>query len=105
MNEIGKHVIKRVRKGNIKAFQKLVEHYQQSVYNICVLMMGNEKEAEELARETFVYAYSHIEDYFKSGKKFSIWLYQAIVSLAQQSLKEDFEVCDAQSAKAFSPCC
>lgn len=89
MKEIGKRIMKQVKKGNHDAFQKLVQHYQQSVYNICILMMGNEEKAEELAGETFLYAYSNMDDYFETDKQFSIWLYQSLVCLAEKQLKGD----------------
>lgn len=89
MNEIGKQTMKQVRKRNLRAFQKLVAHYQQSVYTICVLMVGNKEKAEELASETFLYAYSHTDNYFKADKKVSVWLFQSTVCLAKKRFKED----------------
>ncbi|RLL42674.1 hypothetical protein D8M04_14040 [Oceanobacillus piezotolerans] len=96
MKEIGNHIIKRVRKGNNQAFQKLVQHYQHSIYTLSILMLGNEKKAEVLATETFLYAYSHINDYIKADMKFSVWLYQSMASLAQRQLEEG---CNKRDAK------
>ena len=103
MKEIGKHIIKRVRKGNVKAFEKLVQHYQQSVYNLCILLMGNEEKAEEIANETFLYVYAHMDDYFTEDKKFSIWLYQSMVCLTQEQFMEGFSTGEVNSAKGILP--
>ncbi len=87
----------------MKAFQKIVEHYRQSVYNICILMIGNEEKAEELASDTFLYAHAHMNDFLKSNKRFSIWLYQSMVILAQERLKEGLNLDEVTSAKGILP--
>ncbi|WP_156289323.1 sigma factor [Oceanobacillus salinisoli] len=88
MREIRQRVIRQVKKGKSSAFKKLVQHYQQPVYQICYTTMGNRKKAEELAKDTFLYVYSHIGEYDAANRKFSLWLYQTTVALAQCRLRE-----------------
>lgn len=86
MREIGGRIIKQVKKGNGSAFKKLVEHYHQSVYQICYLIMGDDKRAEELAKDTFLHVYYHSSDCQTINKKFSLGLFQITVNLAQSQL-------------------
>ena len=88
MREIGGRIIKQVRKGNGSAFKKLVEHYHQSVYQICYLIMGDDNRAEELAKNTFLHVYYHSSDCQAINKKFSLGLFQITVILAQSQLSE-----------------
>ena len=50
-------------------------------------MVGNKEKEEELASETFLYAYSHTDNYFKADKKVSVWLFESTVCLAQIDLR------------------
>ncbi|WP_067729936.1 sigma factor [Oceanobacillus damuensis] len=88
MKEIGKRVIKQVKKGDSRAFKKLVQHYHQSVYQICYIISGDKKDAEDLAKDIFLHVYYHIGDCQASTKKFSLWLFQKAVNLAQTQINE-----------------
>ena len=88
MREIGRSVIRQVKKGDYFAFEKLVEHYHQSVYQICYIIIGDERGAEELAKDIFLHVYEHIGDCQTNDKKFSLWLYQKTVNLARNQLSE-----------------
>lgn len=61
------------RRGDRKAFMRLVEAYQRPVYNLCYRMLGEQTEAEDAAQETFLKAYTRLESY-NPDRKFSSWL-------------------------------
>jgi RNA polymerase sigma-70 factor (ECF subfamily) len=63
----------RAQQGDIEAFSFLVETYQVPVYNLCYRMLGNRKDAEDAAQETFMRAYKAIKRY-DPNRKFSTWL-------------------------------
>lgn len=88
VKELSKRVLKLVKKGNKNAFEKLVQHYQQPVYQFCCIVIGDEKEAEELATETFVYVYAHISAYSAKEKAFSLWLFQTVVCLREKRISK-----------------
>jgi DNA-directed RNA polymerase specialized sigma24 family protein len=50
-----------VRAGNRGAFAALVETYQAGVYNLCNRMLGDAREAEDAAQETFLRSYSQLQ--------------------------------------------
>ncbi|MFC4025259.1 sigma factor [Oceanobacillus longus] len=88
MKEIGRRVIKQVKKGDHRAFKKLVQHYHQSVYQICYMITGDNKVAEDLAKDIFLHVYYHIGECQGTTKKFSLWLFQKTVNLAQNRFTE-----------------
>jgi RNA polymerase sigma-70 factor, ECF subfamily len=88
LREIGERVIKQVRKGNCKAFNQLVEFYHHSVYQICFIIMGSERETDVLSEETFLYAYLNI-NYYDGSQKFSLWLYHLAWKLGSNHLKDE----------------
>ena len=59
--------------GDHEAFTSLVEAYQIPVYNLAYRMLGDAREAEDAAQETFLRAYTRLTTY-QIDKKFSSWL-------------------------------
>ncbi|MBM7644492.1 RNA polymerase sigma-70 factor (ECF subfamily) [Scopulibacillus daqui] len=82
-----KRLIKKIKKGDQAAFEEIVNLYKNQVYNICYRMVGLPHEAEDLAQETFLRAYTHI-DQFKSDKTFSTWLYRIATNLSIDYLRK-----------------
>jgi len=63
----------RARAGDDEAFTRLVEAYQNPVYNLAYRMLGSPTEAEDAAQETFVRVYARLSTY-DPQRKFSSWL-------------------------------
>ena len=61
------------RAGDREAFSKLVDAYQNPVYNLTYRMLGNADEAEEAAQETFLRVYTRLDRY-NPAYKFSTWV-------------------------------
>jgi len=68
------YYIHKVLKGEVQAFSELVKRYQSMVYTIAYRMIRNKEEAEEVAQDTFVKAYTSLSKY-RGEAKFSTWLY------------------------------
>jgi RNA polymerase sigma-70 factor (ECF subfamily) len=66
--------VEQARKGDQRAFGKLVQAYQKPVFNLTYRMLGNAQEAEDAAQETFLRAYSSLRQY-QPEHKFSTWLF------------------------------
>jgi RNA polymerase sigma-70 factor (ECF subfamily) len=61
------------QQGDSAAFMRLVDAFQQPVYNLCYRMLGDVVEAEDAAQETFLRAYTKIDTY-NPNRKLSSWL-------------------------------
>lgn len=66
--------IREAQTGNKRSFSRLVEAYQRPVYNLTYRMLGSPEEAEDAAQETFLRAYSRLDQY-DVNHKFSTWLF------------------------------
>lgn len=67
-------LIDEVLKGNINAYNTLVERYQNFVFTIAYKLINKREEAEEAAQDCFVKCYHSLKN-FKRESKFSTWLY------------------------------
>lgn len=59
--------------GDEQAFTLLVEAYQRPVFNLCYRMLGEARDAEDAAQETFLRAYKALRSYDRQ-RPFSTWL-------------------------------
>jgi RNA polymerase sigma-70 factor (ECF subfamily) len=62
------------RDGDTAAFGRLVEAYQNPVYNLAYRMLGNGPEAEDAAQEAFIRAYKYLDSY-DPKRPFNTWLF------------------------------
>lgn len=74
MNDQEQTWVMQARRGDARAFSRLVEAYQRPVFNLTYRMLGNIEEAEDAAQETFLRAYSRLAQY-DPAMKFSTWLF------------------------------
>jgi RNA polymerase sigma-70 factor, ECF subfamily len=59
--------------GDDHAFGFLVERYQKPVFSLCYRMLGNSRDAEDAAQESFIRAYIHLKKY-DPNRSFATWL-------------------------------
>ena len=67
------------RDGDHGAFEALIKEHQRMIYSLCYRMSGSPADAEDLAQETFIHAYQHL-DGFRAEARFSSWLYRIAVN-------------------------
>ncbi len=68
-------LVQRVREGDRKAFQALVERYQKRVFGMSLGMLKDRDEAEDAAQEVFLRVHRHLE-HFKGDSAFSTWVFR-----------------------------
>lgn len=92
-----KSYIERVLRGDINAYTYLVDKHKSMVYTIALRMLKNTEDAEELAQDTFVKAFSSLKE-FKFESKFSTWLYRITYNGAISKLrKKQLEFSDIEN--------
>lgn len=80
-------LIERAKKGDESAFRVLLRKYERSVFTICLRMVRNREEAEDLAQESFVKVFSMLERYNPTFA-FSSWLFKITSNLCIDSLRK-----------------
>jgi RNA polymerase sigma factor (sigma-70 family) len=74
-------LIEQLQRGDETAFKRLVEEWQDMVYNTVVSIVQDEDAADDIAQEVFIQVFKSISS-FKGDAKISTWLYRIAVSKA-----------------------
>ncbi|MGI5839814.1 MAG: RNA polymerase sigma factor [bacterium] len=79
-------IIRNCLAGDKEAFSLLVDRYKKPVFVFIYRMVQQREEADDLAQETFIRAYTNLWRY-NSAYKFSTWLFQIAKNLCIDSLR------------------
>jgi RNA polymerase sigma factor (sigma-70 family) len=74
-------LIVQLQQGDEPAFKKLVDEYEDMVYNTALSMVQNEDDADDITQEVFIQVYKSVSS-FKGESKFSTWLYRITLGKA-----------------------
>lgn len=81
-----KQLLERLRNGDERAFETLVKAHQVRVYNVCLSLLKNEEDAEDIAQEVFVEVLRKIRT-FRGDSKLSTWLYRISINKSLEELR------------------
>jgi RNA polymerase sigma-70 factor, ECF subfamily len=79
-------LVARAKAGDGAAFSELVKQYDRRVFRMAKQITQNEEDAEDVLQETFLKAYSHLDD-FQGNSKFYTWLVRIAVNEALMKLR------------------
>lgn len=92
-------MIMRARQGDREALAQLYRSYRENVYRICLRMVRNPSDAEDLVQETFLRVINKIHT-FRGDSQFSTWLYRVTKNVALMQLrKPKFATIDFEDAR------
>lgn len=75
-----KEAIARAQRGDASGFERIYQLHSSRVYALCLRMLGNTAEAEDLAQEAFLLVFRKIGT-FRGDSAFSTWLHRLTVNL------------------------
>jgi len=81
-------LIERVCSGDKQAFYDLIKPYERAVYVSAFSILQNEADAEEVAQEAILKAFTHLKS-FRRESKFSTWLIQIAINESRMRLRKD----------------
>ncbi|HAH23423.1 MAG TPA: RNA polymerase [Prolixibacteraceae bacterium] len=84
---IHQDVVDRCRKGDTKAQFELYKLYYKSMYNVCLQLVGNAVEAEDVMQEAFLKALTKIDTY-EGMVSFGAWLKRIVINRSLDHLKK-----------------
>ncbi|WP_203247912.1 RNA polymerase sigma factor SigW [Sporosarcina beigongshangi] len=87
MDDLVNRRVNEVLKGRQDAFEEIVTLFQHRLYQVCYRMLGNAQEAEDIAQEAFVRAYTNIHTY-DQNRKFSTWLFRIATNLCIDRIRK-----------------
>lgn len=78
--------IRLAQQGNAEAFEFIYRMHSRRVYALCLRMVGNTAEAEDLAQEAFLQLFRKIQT-FRGESAFSTWLHRLSVNVVLMKLR------------------
>lgn len=78
-------LIQEAKKGDVSAYNRLVLHYQQAVYNVAYRIMGEPQAAEDATQEAFISAYKALNRF--RGGSFKAWLMRIATNACYDELR------------------
>lgn len=78
--------IGRAQRGEALAFERIYQLHSSRVYALCLRMVGNPAEAEDLAQEAFLMVLRKIRT-FRGESAFSTWLHRITVNIVLMRLR------------------
>ena len=78
--------MRRLKEGDERAFQELVQTYQNRIFGLMLRMINNRQEAEDLAQEVFIIVHRAIGTYRGEGR-FYTWLYRIASNTCKNRIK------------------
>jgi RNA polymerase sigma-70 factor, ECF subfamily len=80
-------LVARAKSGDMDAFSELVTHYERRVFRMAKQITQNDDDAEDVLQETFLKAYTHLDN-FQGNSKFYTWLVRIAVNEALMKLRK-----------------
>jgi RNA polymerase sigma-70 factor, ECF subfamily len=79
--------IRLAQQGNAEAFERLYSLHSRRVYSLCLRMVSNTAEAEDLTQEAFLQLFRKIAT-FRGESAFSTWLHRLAVNVVLMRLRK-----------------
>lgn len=78
-------LVQQSQAGDLEAFNRLVELYQNGVYGLCYRLLGGKEAAEDATQEAFISAFTHL-DSFRQGS-FKSWIMRIAANASYDELR------------------
>ncbi|MDR3791873.1 MAG: RNA polymerase sigma factor [Terracidiphilus sp.] len=79
-------VLTRAQSGDHHAFAELYATHKRRIYSLCLRMVGNSAEAEDLTQEAFLQLHRKIST-FRGDSAFSTWLHRLTINVVLMQLR------------------
>lgn len=74
-------------RGDLSAFETLVQTHERRIYNLCLRTMNQPEDAWDMTQETLVKAWSNLSK-FQGKSAFGTWLYRIAVNTCMDELRK-----------------
>lgn len=81
-------LVERCLRGDERAFEQLLKKYRNPVFSICLRMVRNHADAEDLAQDVFIRTFN-VLDRYNPAYAFSSWLYRITSNLCIDFIRKN----------------
>ena len=85
--DITQMLIDRARKGDQQSMYRLYKMYVRAMYNICIRIVENQPDAEDIIQESFASAFCNLDTY-KRDASFGAWLKRIVINKSINHVKK-----------------
>ncbi|MAD60396.1 MAG: hypothetical protein CMH49_02630 [Myxococcales bacterium] len=78
-------LIRGLKANEAVAFRQFIELYQQAIFNLCLRLLNDRAEAEDMTQETFIRAFQAIRS-FREEASLNTWLYRIATNLCKNRI-------------------
>lgn len=82
-------IIARALAGDQTGYSELYDLYAAGVYRLCYSLLMNQQDAEDVAQDTFVYAFKNLHRYDSSRAALKTWLYTIAISRCRNQYRRN----------------
>ena len=82
-----RELVARAKLGDENGFAELYQRHNRRITSLCLRMLRNQAEGEELVQDTFVQAFRKL-DTFRGDSAFSTWLHRIAVNLVLMKMRK-----------------
>jgi RNA polymerase sigma-70 factor, ECF subfamily len=79
----------RAQRGDIDAYGEIVRRYQRAIFGTCYRLLGERREAEDLAQEAFLHAYQRLH-FYDPQRPFGPWMRRVAANLCLNHMQLKF---------------
>lgn len=87
LNHVEADALARAQEGDHQAFAQLYSLHKRRIYSLCLRMVGNVAEAEDLTQEAFLQLHRKIGT-FRGESAFSTWLYRLAINVVLMHVRK-----------------
>lgn len=98
-------ILDRIARGETQAFAELVTLYQHALFGFLGRLGMTQAQAEDIAQETFLRAWTHLPTYEPQRAQFVTWLFTIARHLAYNAMQKEPRAVNACDADLPEPMC
>ncbi|MBK9441361.1 MAG: sigma-70 family RNA polymerase sigma factor [Comamonadaceae bacterium] len=87
-------ILQRLAQGEKRAFAELVDLYQRPLFGFLGRLGLGQAQAEDIAQDTFLRAWTHLPDYSPERSQFATWLFTIARNLAYNVMQSAPQQCE-----------
>jgi RNA polymerase sigma-70 factor (ECF subfamily) len=95
-------LVRRAQEGDEEAFGEIVMMFQQRVYSVAYRFVQNADEAQDLAQQAWIKAWSRLKG-FKGKSGFFTWMYRVVSSVCLDYLRKKKRLAEQQLLDGMEP--
>ena len=86
-----KELIRRAKHGDDKAFEEIINLYQNKICSTIYFMMKDDNKVEDIAQEVFIKVYKNINRFNEQSSLYT-WIYRITMNACYDELKKDSKI-------------